>query len=88
MNPMFIPIITWGEVKAAMDGGRPAYYVDGGDFWDIYVDAPVGLTEIMKVEAFGRYPDDVTRYFSKDASQDFETNYMPRLNTTSVGQGE
>jgi hypothetical protein len=83
---MLIPIITWPEAKAAMDAGRNAYYVDQQDFWEVYVAAPLGVTQFMKSKSFASFPPDVTCYFSKEAAEDFETNYMPRLNQSNLGQ--
>ena len=88
MNLMFIPIVTWGEAKAALDAGRKAYYLDGGDFWDLMiVDDPIVTTQIMKAGSFTAFPAEVTRYFSQEQSADFETNYLPKLLKSSIGQG-
>jgi len=71
-------VVGWGEVKAALDAGAPASCVDRVQFWEIWVHEPALCHDMLKSEFFELDPG-VSRYFSKDAAIDFETNYKPKL---------
>ena len=75
-------VTNWHEVKRAIEEGHPARVFEHGEFWDLWVDFRDGgglACDLMKVAFIDGYPEDVTKYFSRGCSLEFETKYLNRL---------
>ena len=80
---IMIPVVTWPELRALLNQGKPCIAAERGGFWDLTVpEFPYATCELptaqFRKQLIADDPE-LARYFPESWSADFETNYLPRF---------